>query len=196
MPGLLLRHCRFLHVPKTGGNWVSHVLRQQFPGAQRTPKIHTTRKSAPRPDAFTFAFVRHPLSWYQSYFSYKQLKGWDLENDWDQVVQSDSFAVFLDKALEETPGYYTRLLRRYVGRPEDEIDFVGRFESLADDLIRALELAGEHFDADRIRREQPINQSRYELYPATYSSGQIDRVIESESGTIARFYPCGRRLVG
>lgn len=188
MPGMLLPRSRFLHVPKTGGNWVSHVLRDQFPGLRRMPKIHTTRRSAPNQDAFTFAFVRHPLTWYQSYFSYKQGKGWDPKNDWDGMVQSDSFVDFIVAALEQTPAYYSKLLRRYVGRVGDEIDFVGRFESLVDDLIDALERAGEDFDADVIRNTPPVNRSSYDSYPAVFPDDLVFRLLESEAEAVGRFY--------
>jgi hypothetical protein len=188
MPGMLLPQSRFLHVPKTGGNWVSHALRVQFPGLRRMPKIHTTRRSAPNQDLFTFAFVRHPLTWYQSYFSYKQGKGWDPKNDWDVMVQSDSFEEFITVALEKTPAYYSKLLRRYVGRVGDEIDFVGRFESLVDDLIGALERAGEEFDADAIRNAPPVNRSSYDSYPAVFPDDLVFRLLESEAEAVGRFY--------
>jgi len=188
MPGLVLPESRFLHVPKTGGNWVSTVLRELFHHAQRMPKIHTTRISAPRPELFTFAFVRHPLTWYQSYFSYKQRKGWDPTNNWDDIVRCDSFAEFVERACDETPGYYSKLLRRFVGPAGDEIDFVGRFESLTDDLICALELAGEQFDADVIRETPPVNQSSYNVHPAVYTDELTQRVLEVEAEVVERFY--------
>jgi len=188
MPGLVLSKSRFLHVPKTGGNWVSTVLRELFPGAQRMGNIHTTRKSAPRPDLLTFAFVRHPLTWYQSYFSYKQHKGWDSSNDWDDVVRSDSFVDFVESALDHSPAYYSKLLRRFVGRAGDEIEFIGRCESLSDDLIRALELAGEAFDADVIRNTPPVNQSCYDQHPAVYPDALMHRVLEVEAEAVQRFY--------
>src|SRR5687768_757984 len=99
MPGLFLSQSCFLHVPKTGGNWVATVLKELFPTAQRIGKIHATRKQADRADLFTFAFVRHPLTWYQSYFSYKQRRGWEPENDWDQTVRRDSFPKFIEAAV-------------------------------------------------------------------------------------------------
>ena len=188
MPGLVLPHSRFLHVPKTGGNWVAAVLSELFPAAQRMPKIHTTRKSAPRPDLPTFAFVRHPLTWYQSYFSYKCRKGWDPRNEWDDRVRSESFAGFVEAALTETPAYYSRLLRRYVGRSGDEIDFIGKFEFLVDDLIQALELAGEQFDADQIRSTPPVNQSDYTQHPTVYTEALRRHVLNVESEAIQRFY--------
>ena len=152
------------------------------------PKIHTARRSSPRPELFTFAFVRHPLTWYQSYFSYKQRKGWDPNNRWDDTVRCDSFTEFVEKSLDETPAYYSKLLRRFVGRAGDEIEFVGRFESLTDDLIRALKLAGEQFDADVIRETPPVNQSSYEQHPAVYTDGLAQRVLEVEAEVVQRFY--------
>ncbi len=196
MPGLVLSESRFLHVPKTGGNWVSSVLREQFSRAQRMPKIHTTRISAPRPELFTFAFVRHPLTWYQSYFSYKQRKGWDPTNNWDDIVRCDSFTEFVEKVLGETPAYYSKLIRRFVGRVGDEIDFVGRFESLTDDLIHALELAGEQFDPDVIRETPPVNQSSYDAHPAVYTDDLAQRVLEVEVEVVNRFYSGNASLTG
>lgn len=188
MPGLLISRSQFLHVPKTGGNWISSVLRKQFPMAQSMPKIHTTRKSAPRPDLFTFSFVRHPLTWYQSYFSYKQRKGWQPENDWDKVVRRDLFTDFIEAAIAHTPAYYSKLLRRFVGKAGDEVDFIGRFESLTEDLIHALELAGEEFDADMIRHTPPVNQSHYDLHPAVYPEDLARRVLDVEAEAVQRFY--------
>ena len=188
MPGLVLSKSRFLHVPKTGGNWVSTVLRELFPSAERMVKIHTTRRSAPRPDLPAFAFVRHPLTWYQSYFSYKQRKGWDPQNEWDDVVRCDSFTEFVQKAIADTPAYYSKLLRRFTGRPDDEIDFIGRFESLTDDLIKALHMAGEEFDANVIRSTPPVNQSSYDQHPAVYPDGLAERVLEVEAEAVERFY--------
>lgn len=188
MPALLLPHTRFLHVPKTGGNWVSGRLRELFPQACHMPKTHTTLRSAPEPGRFTFAFVRHPLTWYQSYFAYKQRTGWDLNTDWDRRVHADSFEGFVNRALDETPGHYSRLVRSFVGRRGAEIDFIGRFEQLRPDLIRALQLAGEVFDPDPIRSAPPVNASDYRRHPAEYPDGLARRVLDVEAEVVERFY--------
>ena len=86
----------FLHIPKTGGNWVTSVLRQQnllraefghkhsdFAHLfSRTPKrrveqlpnwlsmVGVKRRWARHGKPFMFCFVRHPLSWYESWFKY------------------------------------------------------------------------------------------------------------------------------
>lgn len=194
MPSLLLPRSRFLHVPKTGGNWVSAVLGALFPDARRMPKIHTSLGSARGKRRFTFAFVRHPLTWYQSYFSYKERKGWDPKNDWDQVVRAGTFEEFMRRAIDETPGYYSKLLRRFVGRPGEEIDFIGKSERLMEDLIRALQAAGESFEPEEVRKVPPVNESDYRQHPAVYSDDLAERVLKAEVEAVQRFYPLGRHV--
>jgi hypothetical protein len=83
----------FLHVPKTGGNWVTAVLRRNdlvdgyighkhanvdrllAPVATRSGRVlgrldlgRSHRRLKPKP--FIFCFVRHPLRWYESWFNY------------------------------------------------------------------------------------------------------------------------------
>jgi hypothetical protein len=153
--------------------------------------IHTTLNSAPGRDLFTFAFVRHPLTWYQSYFSYKRRKGWDAKNDWDQAVRADTFEEFMRRAIDQTPGYYSKLLRRFVGRAGEEIDFIGRSERLMEDLIRGLQLAGESFQPEDVRKVPPLNESDYRRHPAVYPDDLAERVLKAEAEAVQRFYPLG-----
>jgi hypothetical protein len=80
------------------------------------------------------------------------------------------------------------MLRRFVGRACDEMEFIGRFESLTDDLVNALQLAGEEFDENVIRNTPPVNQTSYDRYPAVYSDGLAERVLEVEAEAVERFY--------
>ncbi|MEM9017777.1 MAG: hypothetical protein AAGC68_12250, partial [Verrucomicrobiota bacterium] len=82
----------FLHIPKTGGTWVSKVLREEglvacsmghrhanwlhllAPGNQGLGRnleyaYKRVRFLRPRPRPFLFCFVRHPLDWYESFYS-------------------------------------------------------------------------------------------------------------------------------
>ncbi len=84
----------FLHIPKTGGNWVTAVLRecglaQGGLGHKHADLDHLLipmnyhrslvrahvqvqkikRRLDPKP--FLFCFVRHPLKWYESWFKYQ-----------------------------------------------------------------------------------------------------------------------------
>lgn len=90
--------------------------------------------------------------------------------------------------MEETPGYYSKLLRRFVGPPGREIDFVGRFENLVGDLQLALTLAGEDVDVHRLSQVPPVNQSDYSKHPASYTPQLRRRLLESEAEVMERFY--------
>lgn len=102
----------FLHIPKTGGTWVSSVLKETglarcsighrhanwthllapgFQGVGRKLEYLYKRgrflKVSPGP--FTFCFVRHPLAWYESFYRYKLQPelNWEPDgdaNDWNR----------------------------------------------------------------------------------------------------------------
>jgi hypothetical protein len=96
----------FLHIPKTGGTWVTKVLREGgllrcsighrhanldhllAPGWQGLGrklewcwKRSRYLRTHPRP--FTFCFVRHPLDWYESFYLYKNQPSLNWERDGD-----------------------------------------------------------------------------------------------------------------
>jgi hypothetical protein len=106
MAFLLKNGAVFLHIPKTGGTWIKHVLQDldliQAPlGHQHSDwdrafwhdKLHGDLKvmrylvrraiRSPRaqarinPDCFKFCFVREPLSWYQSYWRFMESLDWN-----------------------------------------------------------------------------------------------------------------------
>lgn len=99
----------FLHIPKTGGNWVTAVLRECGLVQAHLGHKHAdmSRLLAPvdgrtgrpvgyfglrkivvalRPKPFMFCFVRHPLKWYESWFKYmaqpaRNWRAWGSEQD-------------------------------------------------------------------------------------------------------------------
>ncbi len=99
----------FLHIPKTGGNWVTAVLKESGLVHDRLGHKHAdfNRLLAPvnpaswgpfgylswrkirralEPKPFMFCFVRHPLGWYESWFKYmsqpsRNWRDWGSERD-------------------------------------------------------------------------------------------------------------------
>ncbi|HTQ98623.1 MAG TPA: hypothetical protein VMH83_01475 [Candidatus Acidoferrum sp.] len=186
---ILPRSC-FLHVPKTGGTWVKRAI--EAAGIECHPftdgaNQHPTLAQCPCPEKFKFAFVRHPLNLYRSYWQFKMTYGWDPLNALDQACRRDDFAAFVDAVLTTMPGIYSRSLRDFVGPPGQEIDFIGKYESLTDDLIRALQLAGEGFDAAAIRALPPANASDKQRFPAEFTPELTARVLAAEAEAVSRF---------
>ena len=107
MTVLLKNDAVFLHIPKTGGSWIYHVLQKldlirvplghehadldraqwhdRFHGDAKVLR-HLLRRAigskrapiAMPPDCFKFCFVREPLKWYESYWRFTQSKHWAL----------------------------------------------------------------------------------------------------------------------
>jgi hypothetical protein len=193
MMGVYLEHSTFYHLPRTGGTWVRNVL---FSGAvvgQVEPLIKhfrnrdafLTRKHIPptvvKPKNFSFAFVRHPLDWYQSIWKYRTRFGeWEAKNNCKLTEKCgrNDFREFIDAVIKNYPeGYYTKIVEEFA-----MVDFMGRQESLADDLIKALTMAGEKFDEEVIRNYKRAHVSRN--IEVSYTPKQKEKLLKIERKVI------------
>lgn len=181
----------FVHVPKTGGSWVSAALDAAGVEVEKIGETpHSEIKDLDVRGRFTFAFVREPLSWYGSTWNYRRKHQ---PNDWrgrywqpiDEWIQNLEFHDFLEKLIEDRPALLSRYYELYVGPPRDPIDFIGRYENLQEDLILALELAEQGFDEEALRAVAPVNTSA----PTPPCPEEIrDRLVQSEKDAYERFY--------
>lgn len=192
---LLKNNAVFLHIPKTGGNWVTDVLRNEglvvdelgmhkhidmqrllnYGDYHPTPswlspiakKIHAKRTKL-NPD-YIFCFVRNPFHWYESWWQYMSQP----KRDWRDYGEAgnphkwhpnaplnglggSSFNAFVKNVIQKHPGYVTELYSWYTEPP---INFIGKQESLCNDLIHALKTLNLDFDEDRIRNQKPVGVS-------------------------------------
>ncbi len=177
----------FLHVPKTGGTWAVRAM--EAAGVSLADiGMHADRNDLPlHGEFFCFAFVREPLSWYRSWWCHRHtFCDWQDGQPLDQVGRAP-FEQFVSDALGRFPGYVSDLFEQFTGPVGAEIDFVGRYESLVDDLIEALR-----------RGNQTFTESVIRSYPATNVSSRIldthcrrdiiDRLKETEHRAYERFY--------
>lgn len=182
----------FLHLPKTGGTWAtSAMLAAGVPVLQpRSLPFHANlAQTIAYRDRFSFAFVRHPLEFWRSYWAFRLRDGWDLDNQIDAQAHSPDFNVFVSRLAEHQPGAASALYEQFVGRRPGDVDFVGRFERLVDDLVAALRLAGEPFDEAGLRAQPPLNVSDYGGLPVPwYRPDTAERLAASEHAAIERFY--------
>lgn len=189
----------FLHVPKTGGSWVTNCLtRQEGISTEHISSKHGdiervnnfwrhypylyARKTAKLgfdlqyklENSFKFCFVRHPYEWVKSYYRFQEENGWPkwkgLGEEWIKYGNSNwhpntplyelshrSFNDFLRDLIKSRPGYIYELYSWYTGR---DIDFVGRQESLEEDLIKVLEKIGCKFDKNKINSLGRVNTTK------------------------------------
>lgn len=203
----------FLHIPKTGGNWVTEVLEEaglvmahvsgkhasdqlvDFESFFRQPYAY----SKPNRGLYKFCFVRHPLRWYESWFRMQQTQGWPVRGDaagpgglrpfWNPTVELDGlgspdFSTFVRNVLRYKPGFVTSMYHRYVALGTH---FVGRQEALVDDTIHVLRKElGLHLDEAAVRARVPVNVSK--SLPVVWEPGLAEEVLRTESGAMAAWY--------
>jgi hypothetical protein len=154
---------------------------------------------AARESLFTFAFVRDPLDWWRSFWAHRMREGWLFpDHEIDSRASSTDFTEFVGMVIERLPGFLGNFYERFVGPPERPIDFIGRFERLADDLVLALRRAGEPFDEQALRSCPPANVGEYATVDAGYRPDLARALQAAEQRTIERFYAgrCSVRSIG
>jgi hypothetical protein len=164
-------------------------------GRCHDPALFLPAQAGPRP--FTFVFIRHPLTWYRSYWAYRMQVGWRVHPDqpitgWqtfgsvlDHECRADDFESWMRNILAYMPeGFLTRIYRIYT----DQVDFTGRIESLKADLSLALASAGEKFSPARIEALPKENQTNRKWKAAAILQKRLaERVMEAENEVVQRW---------
>jgi hypothetical protein len=155
-------------------------------------------KLPPGKRPFTFVFVRHPLTWYRSYWACRMMNhrwkvhprqritGWQTFGSvLDHECRSNDFVKWMQNVLAYVPeGFLSRVYRIYT----EDVDFVGKVESLQDDLYQALRLAGEKIPPGEI---QPLSKDNASLpkflEAARFPMELAERVMAAESYVVQRW---------
>lgn len=162
----------FLHIPHTYSELVKTTLRDTL--ALRTTSVgnrHSHKDMVGtlrfKRNPYTFAFVRHPLDWYAAYWQAKIRRDehwffWEPETLWhpawaiDPGLGDDDFATFVQNVCNRG-GYLHETYRLYTGRGTgDEIHYVGKAETLVEDLTNILDTIGVEYQPSELAGlEQP-----------------------------------------
>ncbi len=179
----------FLHVPKTGGSWVENALdaigqthrRLCYKHADMTRVMHHEkfekvklrhvwkrwrqdrraglRVSRSSHAPYRFCFVRHPLTWYESWWRFLESRNWrtfgreGFAEQWHpnsplNGLGDHDFNQFVWNVVRSRPGYVTELYSRYT---EERIDFIGKQETLVDDFVHVMKQLNVDFDEEMVR---------------------------------------------
>ena len=192
----------FLHIPKTGGTWVEETLKASGVKAEYAKAVdgvtwrHSLVSQYTENYDFIFAFVRHPLSWYESWWKMQTSLNW---TEWEPEVwhpqrvlgkcASNNFSEFIELCIEREPAYLSRMYEWYLGPPGYEfVNFVARYEHLADDLVRILRFLSEEFEEERLRSFPQANVSLSPYGEPVWDEELKTRLLGLEAPAIRRFY--------
>lgn len=202
----LLPRSVFIHTPKTAGQWVASALGNAGLVTATVGEVHASpdeirRSITSLEGRFLFTFVRHPLLWYQSMWAHRTDEAWEPIDDpewfsprwiqfWAEFTEhcrSSRFEGFVRKCVEYYPqGFVSDLFESYTSG----CSFVGKQETLVQDLKTALIQAGEAYSADAIEATSPRNvrasQPRRKQ-DIVYSPELLEMVLKSEARAISRF---------
>lgn len=209
----------FLHVPKTGGNWVTTVLdkcglidksigEHKHIDMAMVVSIVNNRKSSMASrikqkidfsikKPYMFCFVRNPITWYESWFNYmsqpdrdwcnwgdeKSMDSWHPNSTLNGLGNPD-FNRFMHNVINKKPGYVTELFGWYT---KPQIDFIGRQETLVDDLISILNYLNLDFDENLIRSTGKIGVSKKPVNKIEWDTQLYREVYKLEYAGMIRY---------
>jgi hypothetical protein len=182
----------FVHIQKTGGTSIGHVLRRCVPDAREFLGTHDhalwAKKAlgADYDNYFKFAFIRNPWDRLVSWYIMIKEKGAssprnDLNRLWRYVLNnSQNFEEFLlncTDTIEDVDGQKSFLYNQvdYISDEHGDkmVDFVGRYENFAADARTLFERIGI------ARAEIPhVNKSQHLHYSSYYTEQTRELVAE------------------
>lgn len=204
----------FLHIPKCGGTSAAHLWRSVYPGCVATTRLNAASdikhcRIHEIDDVFdlSFATVRHPLTWYESWWRYllspkvadreetldtngrPNFDTWIGEGVWHPLraiaqCHDRSFQVFIDNVVATQPGFVSRMYEQYLG-PNN-----GRLS-----VNRILKMENLHLEFSEFCRDyhfRPPPQEKHEnkslkSLETNWSSSQKQKVLDLERDAIVRF---------
>lgn len=181
-----------VHTPKTGGHTACGCLRRAIRDdvvVEDPAYVHKTLGEMPAlaNGRLTCAFVRNPLDWYRSAWTYLTK-----DSDWGLWLErfglsrdrqcKHHFEHFVRAAVYETPGLVSAMYRRYT----KHVQMVGRTETLYADMATMLERSGHVFDAAAVTAQPALNTTRTtpRHAAAIYSEELFNLAVQAEAEAI------------
>ena len=177
--------CIFIHIPKTAGSSVAESL---FGVASRHVPYTEFLRANPTKFRryFKFAFVRNPWDRLVSTYFFLQGGGMnELDRDWSQnhLSEFDSFDKFVQRGLQRPD-----ILSWVHFRPQVDfitsrdgklmVDFVGRFERLADDFALVARRLGVNAG---LRRTNAGAHAPFETVYSPETAAIVGKIYESDA---------------
>ena len=193
------RRALFVHVQKTGGVTVQSVLEQALPdGRKLGSNRHATlaqilRKEPGLADYWSFGFVRNPwarmVSWYDMVVRFRAAAERGSPGETGQLLGNaylrkvaygySSFEEFVMCGPDEFPRLRTPQVD-YLRADGRQVDFIGRTESLADDLRHVFDHLGLPFPDDVPQKNASKEKVDYRERYTPVSRERVARVFQRD----------------
>ncbi|MGY6532294.1 hypothetical protein [Glycocaulis sp.] len=152
----------YMHIPKTGGNWLTTLIERHhlvlsslghkhatYEALVGTEAEHAARRAGTAITGF-FCVVRNPVSWYESWYKYQchrewrqwgvvgDLSRWHVMSSLNMDAPTD-FNTFIERVNRKSPGFVSQLYSRYT---LDSGAFILKTESIRTDFAKLCQSTG------------------------------------------------------
>lgn len=179
-----------LHIPRTGGFWRKKVVHELNLFSSNSKMDHSTLEEFQflkhEIAAKKFVFIRHPLTWFQSFWAFQNDVNWlpISSNPFINLMEFNDlpFEKFVISVYARYPRYLTRLYAMYI----DDSIIVKKYENLREDFAVLLTEVGLVFDRKILDETSIVNHSLTQK--PVYSEKIKNLVLENEKEIIERYY--------
>lgn len=162
----------FLHMPKTGGKWVSNILFEEmsFWRADSGLYIHSPAIGKGRDCNYRFGFIREPVSWYTSLYRFQanppKASSENYRFFFDKSLAADNINAYINN-IRKDPYTFLKMEKMYqyifsIGK-RHECKNIFKFENLAVNLSIALKQGGLDIDHIIEKHKEKSNVSTHVL---------------------------------
>jgi len=194
--GVILRNSSvFLHIPKTGGNWITEIIEERKQLKRLIVEKHADcnrlailHKNLMKKKPFIFCFVRHPVTWYESWYKYmivREFKAWGYRPNHPcaplDVCGDPDFDQFIQNIIKKVPGFVTELYSQYTKKA----NFIGKQETLCHDFMTVMTRLKIKYNRDKIVVKAPVNESKN--MEIKWNKKLLEEIVRLEYAGIVRY---------
>jgi hypothetical protein len=196
---LLLPKSIFFHIPRTGGTWLTSLLKENMICSNISTKHmppHKVKKEIG--NRFKFSFVRNPVHWYISRFTsethiHRILSGkigtltkYQPTFQLDALSMEESFCPWLERNLSERPGWLNWYYHWFLGEKYQNVDFIGKYENQMEDIKKIFQLSGDTYPDIQAKSSSRPQRNILKSH-CSYTVDLLKKVIEQERAVFQYF---------
>ena len=203
----------YLHIPKTGGNWLTKILDDNdlvegsiankhadysfvsgfIQGEKTNLKFWKRPVVRPNTDYSFFCVVRNPLTWYESWFKYQKSKGFRNWGENGNLYRWHPAAPINGASSEDFNSFVMQILSK---EPGFVTDLYGRFAAssavsvLKNETIREDFLAFAKQNGIPLDENSVVNSPRFGQSPPeeiVWEKDVFEKVVDVEAGAFRKY---------